>query len=107
MPKIIIRNLNNKHIDVNDSNQSILDAILAEPVDWMHACGGNGRCTTCKMVMHAGQDTLGADSESEAKLRGLGRLADNERLACQCTLKGDIEVSVAEKNKFPHLTYTA
>ena len=106
MPKIIIRNLNNKHIDVNDGSQSILDALLAEPLDWMHACGGNGRCTTCKMVMHSGQESLGSDSEAEAKLRDLGRLADNERLACQCSLNADIEISVAEKNKFPHVAYS-
>ena len=106
MPKIIIRNLDNKVIEVNDSNQSILDAIHSAQIDWMHACGGNGRCTTCKMILHEGQTSLGADSEAEEKLRELERLADNERLACQSTLKGDIEISVAEKNKFPHMTYT-
>ena len=107
MPKITIRNLNNKYVEVNDDSQSILDAILAEHIDWMHACGGNGRCTTCKMVMHTGQESLGPDSEAETKLRKLGRLADNERLACQCSLQADIEISVAEKNKFPHMTYTS
>ncbi len=106
MPKIIIRNLDNKLIESNDSSQSILDVIHGAQVDWMHSCGGNGRCTTCKMVMHSGQASLGPDSEAETKLRGLDRLAENERLACQCNLLGDIEISVAEKNKFPHMTYT-
>ena len=59
MPKIIIRNLDNKLIEVNDGNQTILDAIHGAQIDWMHSCGGNGRCTTCKMIIHAGQDTLG------------------------------------------------
>ncbi|MFY0593207.1 2Fe-2S iron-sulfur cluster-binding protein [Roseivirga sp.] len=107
MPKILIRNLNNKTISANDAKKSILDIIHSESVDWMHACGGKGKCTTCKMVVHAGIDTLGTDTEPEERLRGLERLAENERLACQCKLSGDIEISVAEGNKFPHIEYSA
>lgn len=107
MPKILIRNLNNKTITANDESSSILDIIHSEGIDWMHACGTKGKCTTCKMVLHTGLDTFGPDSEAEERLRGLERLADNERLACQCQLSGDIEISVAEANKFPHIEYTA
>ena len=106
MPKIIIRNLNNKLIEVNDGKQTILEAIHEAQVDWMYSCGGKGRCTTCKMFIHSGQAALGADSEAEAKLRNLERLAVNERLTCQSYLKDDIEISVTERNKFPHITYT-
>jgi len=107
MPKILIRNLNNKTISANDTTSSILDMIHSEGIDWMHACGGKGKCTTCKMVVHEGLDTVGPDSEPETRLRGLERLAENERLACQCQLTGDIEISVAEGNKFPHVEYSA
>lgn len=107
MPKILIRNLNNKTISANDKSTSILDIIHAEGIDWMHACGGKGKCTTCKMVVHSGLDTFGVDSEAEERLRGLDRLAPNERLACQCKLSGDLEISVAEGNKFPHVEYSS
>lgn len=106
MSKILIRNLNNKTVIANDSSSSILDIIHNEGMDWMHACGGKGRCTTCKMVIHAGIDSFGSDTEAEEKLRALDKLQDNERLACQNHLSGDIEISVAEKNKFPHIEYS-
>jgi 2Fe-2S ferredoxin len=106
MPKILIRNLNNKLIDVPTSNDSILKIIHDQQIDWMFACGAKGRCTSCRMVIHSGQEHFSAPNEAEQKLIDLGRLKENERLACQNTLNGDIEVSVAEQNKFPHLTYT-
>ncbi|OEK06810.1 2Fe-2S iron-sulfur cluster-binding protein [Roseivirga misakiensis] len=107
MPKILIRNLNNKTISANETDATILDIIHSENIDWMHACGGKGKCTTCKMIVHSGLSSFGPDTEPETRLRGLDRLAENERLACQCQLKADIEVSVAESNKFPHVEYSA
>lgn len=106
MPKILIRNLNNTLIDVRPNNDSILKIIHDHQIDWMFACGGKGRCTTCRLVIHKGLSEFGELKESEQKFRDLDRLKENERLACQHTLNGDIEVSVAETNKFPHLTYT-
>lgn len=106
MPKILIRNLNNKVIIANDDSYSILNNIHTAGIDWMHACGAKGRCTTCKMVVHSGLDSLGPDSEAESKFRALGKLRDNERLTCQNVLKGDLEISVAEASKFPHMKYT-
>lgn len=107
MSKITIRNMNNREIISNDNSPSILNIIQEAQIDWMHACGGNGRCTTCKCIVHSGLDTFDAPNEAEQKLMDLGRLADNERLTCQNTLNGAIEISVAEKNKFPHIEYTA
>lgn len=106
MPKILIRNLNNKVIITNDDSSSILNVIHTAGIDWMHACGAKGRCTTCKMVVHSGLDGLRPDSESEKKFRALGKLKNNERLTCQNILKEDIDISIAEANKFPHMTYT-
>jgi len=107
MAKITIRNMDNREIISNDNSASILNIIQDAQIDWMHACGGKGRCTTCKMVIHAGIDSLAAPNEAEQKLIDLGRLADHERLSCQNLLQGDIEISVAEQNKFPHLNYSA
>jgi 2Fe-2S ferredoxin len=107
MAKITIRNMDNREIISNDNSTSILNIIQDAQIDWMHACGGKGRCTTCKMVIHSGIDTLAAPNEAEQKLIDLGRLAHNERLSCQNRLQDDLEISVAEQNKFPHLNYTA
>ena len=106
MPKILIRNLNNKVIIANDDSSTILNAIHKDGTDWMYACGAKGRCTTCKMVVNSGLDSLGGDTEADSKFRALGKLKDNERLACQNKPSGDLEISVAEINKFPHMNYT-
>ena len=106
MAKILIRNLNNKVILANDGSSSILNNIHSAGIDWMHACGAKGRCTTCKMVVHSGLKSLGPDTEADSKFRSLGKLKDNERLACQNVLKGDLDISIAEANKFPHMEYT-
>lgn len=107
MTKITIRNMDNREVISNDNSKTILNIIHDEQIDWMHACGGNGRCTTCKCIVHSGLDSFDAPNEAEQKLIDLGRLAENERLACQNKLNGDIEVSVDEKNKFPHINYSS
>lgn len=107
MAKIAIRNMDNRKVISNDNSKSILNIIQKEQIDWMHACGGNGRCTTCKCIIHSGIETFEAPNEAEQKLIDLGRLAENERLACQNKLNGNIEVSVSDKNKFPHINYSS
>lgn len=106
MPKILIRNLNNKLIEVPKSNDTILKIIHDHQIDWMFACGAKGRCTTCKMIVHEGLESFEPLNASEQRFKDLGRLNDNERLACQNQLLADIEISVAEKNKFPHVNYS-
>ena len=106
MPQILIKNLDNRLIASNDNSQTVLNIIHDHQIDWMHACGAKGRCTTCKLVVLNGLEALSEISAPEIKFRELGRLKDHERLACQSRLLGDIEVMVAEENKFPHIEYS-
>lgn len=106
MAKILIRNLNNKVVTSKDNSKTILNIIHENQIDWMHACGAKGRCTTCKLIVHAGLENLSPINDLEQKFADLDRLKSNERLACQATLRGDISVSVADQNKFPHIEYS-
>lgn len=106
MAKIRIRNLNNKELINNVNSKSILNIIHENQIDWMHACGGKGRCTSCKMVIHFGIESLNEPNDAEKRMIEKGRLAKNERLACQNKLIDDIEISVADINKFPHIDYS-
>lgn len=106
MAKILIRNLNNKVVASKDNSKTTLNIIHENQIDWMHACGTKGRCTTCKLIVHEGLENLSPINELEQKFADLGRLKPNERLACQAILQGDISVSVAEQNKFPHIEYS-
>jgi len=107
MAQITIENLNNKEISSTDNSQTVLDIIHDSGIDWMHACGKKGRCTTCKIIVLEGADHLSPIEETEQTLFDAGKLQLGERVACQAKLLGDVKVRVADKNKFPHMTYTA
>jgi len=107
MVKITIENLGQKEIRGQDEEIPALKLIHGEGIDWMHACGGKGRCTTCKMIIVQGGENLTPPTAAELKYRQMGALALNERLACQARLSGDLIIRVAEEYKLPHLHYTS
>jgi len=106
MPKIVIQNLNNKEIYLNNEDKSLLDIIHSNDIDWMHACGKKGRCTTCKAVVLDGTKNLSSISDAERKYLKLNKLKEGERLSCQCKVIGDIVIKIPEENKFPHMNYS-
>ena len=98
--------MNNKQVVSLSNSKTVLNIMHENFIDWMHACGGKGRCTTCKMKILEGYDQVSALSDFEHKMKQEQRLKGHERLACQCTLKGDITIEVPEECKLPHLKYT-
>jgi len=107
MPKLTVQNLAGLAVEVAPG-QTLLHALQAQGIDWMHACGGKGRCTTCRITVLQGIEHMGPLTESEMRYRSKGRLQDNERLTCQCTLtRGDATGKVPNPTKLPHLTYTS
>lgn len=106
MPKIVIQNLNNKQIISENIGLTILSILQENQIDWMHACGGKGRCTSCKAIIINGETGLDHLTGVEKKFLELGLLKKNERLSCQAKLKGEVEIRVAEENKFPHIQYS-
>ncbi len=105
MAKIIITNLQNRIISFNGEVQSILEGLLENGQDWMHACGAKGRCTTCAFTIVSLDGELTEPSDAEKRFFELGRLGKKHRLACQTRLSGTVSVRVPEPNKLPHLTY--
>ena len=107
MVKIVIENLAQKQLSDVDPSKSILTVVQSHFIDWMHACGGKGRCTTCKMVVIEGMDQLSRLTPAELKYRSLGQLAETERLACQTRALGPCRIRVPDESKMPHLDYTS
>lgn len=106
MPEIQINNLYKRKITSKSLEKTALALIHENLIDWMHACGKKGRCTTCKMIVLEGENHLAELTAPEIKYREQGRLAPNERLSCQAVVLGDITIEVADKNKFPHMDYS-
>lgn len=105
MPTLIIQNLAEKHIEITHIDKSVLFHIQVAALDWMHACGGKGRCTTCRIRVIKGMSNTSDLSAAEQKFRQLGRLSPNERLTCQVRITGNITAEVPEACKLPHITY--
>ncbi|WP_230679815.1 2Fe-2S iron-sulfur cluster-binding protein [Pontibacter rufus] len=104
---LIVQNLSGRKIPVAPG-QTLLGAIQEQHIDWMHACGGKGRCTTCRIIVQQGLDNFGPLTEAELRYRAKGRLKNNERLTCQCTLAhGNATVKVPDQTKLPHLAYSS
>lgn len=106
MVKIVIENLGQKEVTVTRTDVSFLRLVHAEGIDWMHACGGKGRCTTCRMQVIRGGENLGPLTAAETKYRRAGLLLSQERLACQTIVMADLVVRVPDDVKLPHITYT-
>src|SRR3954464_10255074 len=75
-----------------DAHETILRASLRAGVPHAHACGGNARCSTCRVPI---VDGLEGCARRAGKGRGLAarmRFAPEVRLACQTTVSGDVTV---------------
>lgn len=107
MASIVIRNLSEKTIQNPNLSKPLLWIFLENGIDWMHACGGKGRCTTCKAVILKGGENLIPKSPVELRYESQNQLAANERLCCQTKITGgEIEIEVPESSKLPHLNYS-
>ncbi|MCW5912229.1 MAG: (2Fe-2S)-binding protein [Cyclobacteriaceae bacterium] len=105
MVKIVIENMARKEV-TGKAGSSALRVFHENYIDWMHACGGKGRCTTCKMIVVRGADALGPLTDAETRYRATAELAGTERLACQAKVTGECHVRAPEEYKLPHQAYT-
>lgn len=105
MPQVTIDNLHSKTIHCKSKTEKLLNILLNE-TDWMHACGGKGKCTTCTAIINCGGEDLSEYTEAEKRFIKLGKLKENERLSCQVIVSKDIRIEVPEAYKLPHLDYS-
>ncbi|NOT75516.1 MAG: (2Fe-2S)-binding protein [Cyclobacteriaceae bacterium] len=106
MVKIIIENLGQKEVEVRELNKTALYHFQTNYIDWMHECGGKGRCTTCKMAVRQGMENLSGITHAEKKYKEEGLLKEGERLACQVRVNGDLTIQVPDESKLRHIQYT-
>ena len=66
---------------------SILDIALANDIDIDHACGGVCACSTCHIIVRAGEESCPESSEDEEDMLDLAfGLTHTSRLGCQITI---------------------
>jgi ferredoxin len=87
MPKLTVEGVG--EFEVPAGKRLVLALEDEAKVDQLHACGGNARCTTCRVEFVAGEPA--AITEAEKNLldaRGLSGI----RLSCQISCTADMSV---------------
>jgi ferredoxin, 2Fe-2S len=76
---------------------SILDIALNYGIDLQHACGGNCACTTCHVIVKAGEEHLTEmEEDEEDRLYMADGLTLHSRLGCQSVVRGDVTVEIPD-----------
>ncbi len=87
MPKLTVEGYGT--FDVPDGKRLVLAIEQDAGVDILHACGGNARCTTCRVEFVSGEPSKMTVAEQE---RLAARSLTGVRLACQILCEGDMTV---------------
>ena len=84
--------INEKSIEV-EKGQTILQASLDAGIPHYHVCGGNAKCSTCRIIVSEGEENLSPQNKEEKTLRKKRNFPAQVRLACQTkVVKGDVKV---------------
>lgn len=76
-----------------DENRKLVLAIEDAGIDILHRCGGNAKCTTCRVEIIAGDPGEMNDGERN-RLAQETDLPENVRLSCQVRVIDDLKVKV-------------
>jgi ferredoxin, 2Fe-2S len=86
--------------DGHGKPESILDVAMHFGIPVEHACGGSCACTTCHVVVQAGDANLTpADDDELDRLDMAAGLTLHSRLACQAVVRGDVTVEIPSWNR--------
>jgi adenylate cyclase len=72
--------------------QSLLASSLQAGIRHTHVCGGNARCSTCRVLVTEGLEYCQPRNELETLMCRRLSLPDNIRLACQTQIQGDVRI---------------
>ena len=87
MPKLTVEGFGT--VDVEDGKRLVLALEEDAKVDQLHACGGNARCTTCRVEFIEGEPTTMTVAEKNV-LAAKG--VTGVRLSCQILCDHDMSV---------------
>ena len=71
---------------------TILQATLSAGIRHTHVCGGNGRCSTCRVYILEGLENCLPRNEKEHRIASRLGFPEHIRLACQTKIQGDITI---------------
>ncbi len=96
MPNIRAETVNGTVAFEDEEGKKLVLAIEDHGVDILHRCGGNARCTTCRVEVLSGDPGPIGDDEA-AILSTKTDLNERTRLSCQIRLLDDLHVDVVNQ----------
>ena len=96
MPKIIAETAAGKVAFEAEEGRKLVLALEDNGVDILHRCGGNAKCTTCRVEILAGDPGEIGEPE-KAVLATKTDLNDHTRLSCQVRLMDDLHIKVVRQ----------
>ena len=90
MPTVTVEGANSFEVE---SGKKLVLAIEDAGIDILHRCGGNARCTTCRVQIVEGDVAPMAELERE-RLAREASLGPDIRLSCQIRVESDLSIRV-------------
>ena len=96
MPRIEAETASGVQVFEAETGKKLVLAIEDAGIDILHRCGGNARCTTCRVEILAGDPGEMRELETN-RLAVETDLAENVRLSCQVRVNDDLKVRVVNQ----------
>ena len=93
MPRVTVEG--EKSFDVESGKKLVL-CLEDKGIDILHRCGGNAKCTTCRVEILSGDVSPQSDIEREALEEP--ELIEKYRLSCQIRVESDLVVRPARRS---------
>jgi len=74
------------------TSQTILENSLDAGIDCKFECGGNARCSTCRVIILEGKENCLPRNSAEAELAKKKSFGEEVRLACQTYVTGNVKL---------------
>src|SRR5262245_28206535 len=83
---------NGTRIEEADDGLTLLQISLKHGLAHLHECGGNARCSTCRVMICEGLENVLPRNQAEQRLADAKGFEPDIRLACQTRLRGPISL---------------
>lgn len=80
---------------VGERGMTLLEISQTNGIEHPSLCGGKGRCTTCRVIVTDGRDSLEAPTDAETRALRAAKAPKGSRLACQIHPDRDLTVTRA------------
>src|SRR5712691_3032082 len=97
MPRIEAETASGPEVFEVEQGKKLVLAIEDAGIDILHRCGGNARCTTCRVEVLEGDPGQMGELEQN-RLAMEAELADHIRLSCQIRVKDELKVKVINQS---------